>query len=97
MGLKHVSIISNDLSMSDFHSICMLILTEAGVDYDGTMIVVVFPLSSVQGDTVCADVPIMDDNVLECSQDFTVFITSATLATDISGQERFFLKMQQIS
>ena len=56
------------------------------MDYDGTMIEVVFPISSVQGDSVCANVPILDDDALECEQEFTVFISSATLGTDITGQ-----------
>ena len=69
-----------------FQSIRLLIITVAGMDYDGAMIEVVFPISSVEGDFVCADVTIIDDDVLECEQDFTVFISSATLETDISIQ-----------
>ena len=56
------------------------------MDYNGTMVEVIFPISSVQGDSVCANVTIIDDDALECEQNFTVFISSATLGTDISGQ-----------
>ena len=52
---------------------------------------VVFPVSSVQGDSACADVTIIDDNALECEQDFMVFISSATLGTDISRQPEAFV------
>ena len=65
---------------------CLLIITAAGMDYDGAMIEVIFPISSVQGESACTDVIIIDDNALECEQDFTVFISNATLGTDISIQ-----------
>ena len=64
----------------------VLIITVAGMDYNGTIVEVVFPISSVQGDSVCANVTIIDDDVLECREDFTVFVSSATLGTDILGQ-----------
>ena len=68
-------------------SVCSLIIPVSGVDYNGTMVVVVFPiLSSVQGDSVCADVVIIDDNALECEQNFTVRIYNATLGTAVLGQ-----------
>ena len=72
--------------ISECQSICLLIITVAGMDYNGTMIELIFPTSSVQGDSVCTNVTIIDDDVLECEQDFTVFISSATLGTDISEQ-----------
>ena len=67
-------------------TLCLLIITAAGMDYNGAMIEVIFPISSVQGDSVCTDVIIIDDDALECEQDFTVFISSATLGTDTSIQ-----------
>ena len=65
----------------------MLIITAAPMDFDGSPLVVVFPISSVQGDTECADVPIVNDDALECEQYFTVFIESATLGTNISTMQ----------
>ena len=50
------------------------------------MIKVIFPVSSIPGSSVCADVPIIDDDALECEQNFTVFISNATLGTAILGQ-----------
>ena len=53
----------------------------SGEDYNGTMTEVVFSESSMQGESVCGDIVIIDDNALECSQDFTVAIGSTTLGT----------------
>lgn len=64
-----------------------LLHTESGMDYTGTMAVVIFPKSSVEGDTVCADIQILDDDALECSQNFIVSIESATLGTDIPDSQ----------
>ena len=72
--------------MSTFQSLCHLIVAAPGMDFDGTMLEVIFPISSMQGDSECADVPIVDDTALECEQDFTVSISAATLGTDFSGQ-----------
>ena len=57
------------------------------------MLEVTFLISSMQGDSKCADVPIVDDNALECEQDFTVSIYAATLGTDISGQPQAVVSM----
>ena len=59
----------------------------SGVDYDGTPVVVEFPIWSVQGDSACTNVDILEDMILECSQHFTVAITDATLGTDFSGPQ----------
>ena len=40
-----------------------------------------FPKSSMEGDIVCDEIHTIDDNSLECSHNFTVAITSATLDT----------------
>lgn len=55
---------------------------------------VVFPESSLQGDTVCADIGIIDDDALECSQDFTVSIDNATLGTIIGSQSEAVITIQ---
>ena len=49
---------------------------------------VVFPESSMQGETVCGDIVIIDDDALECSQDFTVVIGSRTLGTATGSQSQ---------
>ena len=46
---------------------------------------VVFPITAVQGDSVCANITILDDDELGCSQEFNVSISNATLNTDITG------------
>ena len=51
-----------------------------GVDFNTTSLEVTFPTSSVQGDTACGDIIIVDDNVLECNHSFSVHI-SATLGS----------------
>ena len=55
-----------------------------GEDFSPDMLTVTFPVTSMMGDTACADISIIDDDALECSHDFTVAITSATLGTMFS-------------
>ena len=63
-------------------------------DYNGTMTEVVFPESSMQGETVCGDIVIIDDNTLEWSQDFTVAIGSASLGTATGPQSQAVITIQ---
>ena len=49
---------------------------------------VVFPESSMEGDSICAYIVIIDDDALECSQDFTVAIGSTTLGTATGPQSQ---------
>ena len=51
----------------------------------GTSVDVLFPITSEMGDTECADISILDDDALECEQDFNVAISSATLGTEFAG------------
>ena len=63
-------------------------------DYNGTMTEVVFPESTMQGETVCGDIIIIDDDVLECSQDFTVAIGSTTLGTVTGPQSQAVITIE---
>ena len=81
---KHVS--NNVIYKSPSGHILMMI--GSGEDYNGTMTEVVFPESSMQGETVCGDIVIIDDDALECSQDFTVAIGSTTLGTATGTQSQ---------
>ena len=58
-----------------------------GQDYDGTTASVTFPTSSTCGATACTNITIRNDEVLECTQEFSVAITSSSLPTlTISSQ-----------
>ena len=46
-----------------------------------------FPTSSREGDTVCEEISAIDDSTLECSHNFTVAITNATLGTQFSSPQ----------
>ena len=50
-------------------------------DFNPGTLQVTFPVSSVEGDTVCGEIEAVDDDAFECSHDFTVAIGSATLGT----------------
>ena len=50
-------------------------------DFNPGTLQVTFPVSSVEGNTVCGEIEAVDDETLECSHDFTVAIGSATLGT----------------
>ena len=49
------------------------------------MLHVTFPILSMEGNTVCGEITATDDDILECSHNFTVAITSATLGTMFSS------------
>ena len=57
----------------------------AGEDFVGSPVQAVFPMTAELGDLACVQIPIIDDNILECSQEFTVDIVDATLGTAFVG------------
>ena len=71
-----------------------MIMIGSGEDYNGTVTEVVFPESSMQGETVCGDIVIIDDDALECSQDFTVAIGSTTLGTITGPQSQAVITIE---
>ena len=59
---------------------------EEGVDYVGETAEVSF-LDSIEGDTACTDITIVDDNAVECNQDFTVSINDTSLPPYITSSQ----------
>ena len=64
----------------------ILLNVELGTDYGGGGEAVI-PPSSTQGDTACADISIINDEVFECTHNFTVALLTATPATDTTGPQ----------
>ncbi len=58
-------------------AICSLVTVE-GEDYNLTNTVIIFPDTSVVGDTACATFTITDDSILELDEKFRIQITSPT-------------------
>ena len=58
-----------------------------GQDYDGATASVTFPTSSSCGATACANINIRNDEALECTQEFSVAITSSSLPTLIINSQ----------
>ena len=60
--------------------------TDEGIDYEGTSATVTFPTTSTNENIACTNIPILQDNALECSQDFSVAITATSLPAVLNTQ-----------
>ena len=62
-------------------------MADLGQDYSVDMLEVTFPETSVDGDTACGDIGIIDDTALEGDHNFTVAIADATDILLVVGGE----------
>lgn len=53
-------------------------ITEQGIDYEESDLNLTFPASSYEGDIACGKISIIQDDNLECTQDFTVNISATS-------------------
>ena len=70
-----------------WHAFLKFLYLDPEKDYNGGSVEVVFPESAEEGDIACNRIGIIDDKALECTHNFTVAITSATLGTTFSGPQ----------
>ena len=61
-------------------------MADFGQDYSVDMLEVTFPETSVDGDTACGDIGIIDDTALEGDHNFTVAIADATNLLVVGGE-----------
>ena len=64
----------------------VLHFTDEDIDFVGTSATLTFSTVTTSGDTACANIPIIEDESLECSQDFSVAISTTSLPAILSTQ-----------
>ena len=83
--IKNLVVTKYVYSLMIYSSIIHKILSVAGSDYVAGSLQATFPTNSIEGESSCVDIDILQDMVLEGDHSFSVVVTSATPSVVMVG------------